>query len=85
MATPSIRIDLLIFIGEHWLKSAAMQVQLNDIAGGKRLLGQVREEQFIDHSFSCDPYGTLLFPAGCVATTTWQGTPSGPTGISGQS
>ncbi len=64
MPTPSIRIDLLIFIGEHRLKSAAMQIQLNDIAGGKRLLGQVREEPFVDHSFSCNPYGTLLRPFG---------------------
>src|SRR5579883_650021 len=61
MTTPSIRIDLLIFIGEHRLKSAAMQIQFNNIAGGKRVLRQVREEQFVDHSFSCDATGTLLF------------------------
>jgi hypothetical protein len=38
-----------------------MQIQLNHITGGKRLLRQGRPEQFVDHAFSCDPNGTLLF------------------------
>jgi hypothetical protein len=37
-----------------------MQVQLNDIAGGKRLLGQVREEEFVDHACARHADGFLL-------------------------
>jgi hypothetical protein len=41
MAAPAVGIDLLVFIREHRLKGPTMQVHLNDIAGGKCLLGQV--------------------------------------------
>ncbi len=38
-----------------------MQLQLNDITGRKGVLGQIREEQLVDHAFSCDANRTLLF------------------------
>jgi hypothetical protein len=38
-----------------------MQIQLDDIAGRKGGLRQVREEQFVDHAFSCDTHWALLF------------------------
>lgn len=62
-----------------------MQGQLDDIAGREGVLRQVREEEFVDDARTCDTYRTFLFPAGCVATITRQETPSGPTGIAGQS
>lgn len=37
-----------------------MKIQLHHIAGGKRLLGQGRPEEFVDHSYACDPNGALL-------------------------
>ncbi len=64
MTAPSVGIDLLVFVREHRLKSAAMQVQLNNITGGECLLGQVCEEEFVDHTCTCDPNGTLLCPGG---------------------
>ena len=41
-----------------------MQVQLNHIAGREGVLWQVRKEQFVDHTFSCDANWTLLLPSG---------------------
>jgi hypothetical protein len=61
VAAPSIGVDFLVFISEHRLKAPAMQVQLDDIAGGECLLRQVREEELVDDAFSCDPNRTLLF------------------------
>jgi hypothetical protein len=37
-----------------------MQIQLDDIAGGKRLLWQIREEEFIDDTRTRDANWTLL-------------------------
>ena len=37
-----------------------MQVQLDHIAGGEGVLGQIRKEQFVDHPCACHPNGTLL-------------------------
>jgi hypothetical protein len=86
MAAPSVGIDLLVFIGERRLKSSTMQVQFDDIASGEPLLWQVGEEKFVDDARTCDAHRAFLFARlGCVATTTRQGMPSGPTGIWGQS
>ncbi|WP_242527282.1 hypothetical protein [Ktedonosporobacter rubrisoli] len=41
-----------------------MQIQLHHIAGGEGGLRQIREEQFVDHTCSCDAHGTLLLPCG---------------------
>jgi hypothetical protein len=41
-----------------------MQVQFDDIASGKPLLRQVREEQFVDDACTCDADWTLLLPGG---------------------
>ena len=38
-----------------------MQVQLDDIAGGKRLLWQGGEEEFVDDACARNPNGTFLF------------------------
>jgi hypothetical protein len=40
---------------------ATMQIQFNDIADREGVLGQIREEQLVDHAFSCDANRTLLF------------------------
>ncbi len=42
MRTPTIGIDLLILICKLRLKSATMQVEFDDIGGGKRLLRKAR-------------------------------------------
>ena len=41
-----------------------MQIQFDDIAGGKRLLRQVAEEQFVDDARTGQANRTLLFPCG---------------------
>src|SRR5258708_22978195 len=64
MAAPSIRIDFLVFIREYWLKRAAMQVQLDDIAGGKPLLRQGSEEQLVDDACARDAHRVLLLACG---------------------
>src|ERR1700686_2079537 len=38
-----------------------MQIQLGANAGRKGGLRQVREEQFVDHTFACDTHWALLF------------------------
>ena len=38
-----------------------MQLQLDDIAGGKRLLRQVGEEKLVDDALTCDAHRALLF------------------------
>jgi hypothetical protein len=43
-----------ILIGQGRLKGAAMQVQLDDIGGGKRPLRQIGEEEFVDDARTRD-------------------------------
>jgi hypothetical protein len=61
VTTPSIWVDLLIFIRERWLKGAAMQVQLNDVGCGECLLREVGEEVFVDDARTRHADGFLLF------------------------
>jgi hypothetical protein len=35
VTAPPIGVDLLIFIGECWLKGSTMQIQLNDVGSGE--------------------------------------------------
>jgi hypothetical protein len=60
VAAPAIRVLLPILIGKRRLKSAAMQIQLDDIGGGERLLGQVGEEEFVHNARARNPNGTFL-------------------------
>ena len=62
MAAPPVGIDLLVFIGEQWLKGTTMQIHLDHIAGGEGVLRQVGEEEFVDDACARDPNGALLFP-----------------------
>jgi hypothetical protein len=64
VATPSIGVDLLVFIRESRLKGATVEVQLNDIASGECLLREVGKEQLVDDARACDPNGTFLFACG---------------------
>ena len=61
---PAIRVEFLILIGKHRFKSATMQVQFDDIAGGEALLRQSGEEEFVDHAVAYDANGTLLLASG---------------------
>lgn len=60
VAAPSVGVEFAVFIGESWLESSAMQVQFDDIAGAECLLRQIREEEFIDDSRTCDTNLALL-------------------------
>lgn len=86
MTAPPIRILLAVFLGEDRFKGATMQVPLDYIASREDVGWQVCEEQFVDHSFSCDTHRAFLFARlGCVATTTRESVPRDPTAIAGQS
>lgn len=47
-------------VSEKWFKGTTMQVQLHHIAGCEGVLGQVREEQFVDHACACHPNRAFL-------------------------
>jgi hypothetical protein len=42
----------LIFIGKHWLKSLAMEIQSDNIGGSEPILREIGEKEFVDHAFS---------------------------------
>src|SRR6266699_541617 len=60
MRAPAIWVDLLIFIGQCRLEGPTMQIQLNDIRGGERLLRETGKEEFVDDARTRDANGTLL-------------------------
>jgi hypothetical protein len=64
MRTPPIRVDFLIFVSQSRLEGATMQIQFDDIAGGKRLLRQVAEEQFVHDTRTGEAHRTLLLASG---------------------
>ena len=59
--TPTIRVLLLVFIGQSRLKGTAMQIQLDDIDSRERLLRQAGEEEFIDDARTREAHPALLF------------------------
>src|SRR6266699_3663588 len=61
VATPTIGLLLLVFVRERRLKSAAMQIQFDDIRRSERLLWQVREEEFVDDARTRDTHWALFF------------------------
>ena len=64
VAAPAIGVMLLVFICKRRLKGAAMQVQLDDIAGSECLLRQIGEEEFVDDACARDANGALLLARG---------------------
>src|SRR6266566_6716627 len=48
VTTPTIGVDLLIFVSKRRFKGPAMQVQLDDIGSGECLLRQGGEEEFVN-------------------------------------
>jgi hypothetical protein len=85
MATPAIRVDLLVFIGKHCFKSTTMQVECDDIGGGEAILWKMGEKEFVDHALAGVTDAALFPESRVVATTTRQRQPVFPTGTSGQS
>jgi hypothetical protein len=83
VAAPAVRVDFLILIGKRRFKSAAMQVQFDDIGGGEPLLRQIGKEEFVPARVT--PTGLFFLPSGWVATTTRHDRPKAPIGTSGQS
>jgi hypothetical protein len=60
VTTPTIWVDLLIFVRELRFKSAAMQIEFNDIRDSECLLRQGSEKEFVDHACTRDANRTLL-------------------------
>ena len=58
--TPPIRFLLLVLIGRLGPESSPVQVQLDDIGGGERLLRQIGEEEFVDDARTRDANRALL-------------------------
>src|SRR5262245_33492257 len=61
---PAVWVDLLVFIRERRLKGAAMQVEFDDVGGGKRLLRQGSEKELVDDACPRDAHRALLFAGG---------------------
>jgi hypothetical protein len=57
---PTIGVLFVVFICQSRLKGAAMQIQLDDIGGGKPLLWQCGEEEFVDDTRTRDANRTLF-------------------------
>src|SRR5579875_790738 len=64
MRAPAIWVLFAILIREKWLEGAAMQIQLDHIAGRERLLREVGEEEFIDDAVPRHAHRTLLLVGG---------------------
>lgn len=60
VVAPAVRIDLPHLIGKRRFKGAALQIQFDDITGGKPLLRQIGKEEFVDDARAGDANGTLL-------------------------
>src|SRR5262249_44084700 len=54
---PAIRVLLAVFIGQHDLKRAAMQIEVQYVLWRKRLLWQSGDKQFIDCPVTLDTNG----------------------------
>ena len=54
MGVPPVRVLLHIFIGEHRLKRAAMQVQIKHIRAGKSRRGKRADKQLVDGAVALD-------------------------------
>jgi len=67
MATPAIRVDLLVFIGKQRFKSATMQVECYDIGGGESILREKSEKEFVDHALA-GVTDAALFPESRVGS-----------------
>ena len=52
MRAPSVCLLFLIFIGKHWLKGPAMEIQSDNSGGSEPLLREIGEKEFVDHAFS---------------------------------
>jgi hypothetical protein len=55
MATPTVRLKLLVFVFQGGFKGAAMQVKGHDIGGGERALREIGQKEFIDDSGTSEP------------------------------
>ena len=60
MTAPPVGVLFPVLICQYRLKGSTMQGQLDDITGGKRVLRQVRKEQFVHHARTRDPDSFLL-------------------------
>lgn len=54
MRVPSIRILLIVFIGQHGLKRATVQIQIQHIRGSKRWGGKRTDKELVNGAVSLD-------------------------------
>ena len=63
VATPTIRLLLLVFVFQRRFKGTAMEVKGHHIGGGESALGQIGQKEFRDDSVANEPNLALLFRA----------------------
>src|SRR4051794_38373331 len=56
MGTPPIRILLVIFISQNFLKRSSMQVEIQHIRGQKSRRGKRTDKQLVDHPVTLDTH-----------------------------
>jgi len=59
VGTPPISVLLTIFISKHGLKTATVQIELDDVSRGKACSRQGREKELIDHAIASHANGSL--------------------------
>jgi hypothetical protein len=64
MATPAIRVDLLILVSKHRLEGPSMHLPRDDIGSGERFLRQVCEEECVDDALARDADPAFQWPFG---------------------
>jgi hypothetical protein len=61
VTTPAIRLLLDVFVFQGRFKGTAMQVKRHDIRGGEGTLGEIGQEEFIDHAVADNSDLPFLF------------------------
>jgi hypothetical protein len=54
MRVPAVRFLLIVFIGQHGFKRAAMEVQIQHIRGGKRWGGKGADKELVGYPVPLD-------------------------------
>jgi len=85
LATPPIRVLFLILVRECIFKRASVQVEGDHISSGERVLGKIRQEEFIDNALTAAANTALLRRCRMGCHDDPEPLAFVPTGTSGQS